>query len=132
MEHQRYLTRRRARFEGIGGKVNLPYGTVLYQQGGFIFHGKQRVCAVGSQNALDFFVQDDDGAGRLRGKLVDCILTELERKDSRYQERWNRVWESALCNKYRRSDSADFWLWSRAFYDAPLLDLRAIAALVTT
>lgn len=35
MEHKRYIARRRARFDGISGKVNIPYGTVLQQQDGF-------------------------------------------------------------------------------------------------
>ena len=30
-------------------------------------HKNQRVCAVGSQNGMDCFVQDDDGNGTLRG-----------------------------------------------------------------
>ena len=74
MEHKRYIARRRARFDGIDGKVNIPYGTVLSNQGGFLIHQNKRVCTVSSQNALDYFVQDDDGAGDLRGKLVDSIL----------------------------------------------------------
>ena len=31
---------------------------------------------------------------------------------------------------YRRSESEDYWLWARAFFDAPIFDLQAIAALV--
>ncbi|MEE0791701.1 MAG: hypothetical protein U0M24_01960 [Faecalibacterium prausnitzii] len=83
-----------------------------------------------SQNALDYFVQDDDGAGDLRGKLVDSIQRCLERRDAAYQTRWDKVWSSALCQKYRRSESEDYWLWARAFFDAPIFDLQAIAALV--
>ena len=83
-----------------------------------------------SQNALDYFVQDDDGAGDLRGKLVDSIQRCLERRDADYQTRWDKVWSSALCQKYRRPESEDYWLWAAAFYDAPLCDLMAIAALV--
>jgi len=35
-----------------------------------------------------------------------------------------------LCQKYRRPESEDYWLWARAFFDAPIFDLQAIAALV--
>ena len=97
MEHKRYIARRRARFDGIDGKVNIPYGTVLSNQGGFLIHQNKRVCTMSSQNALDHFVQDDDGSGDLRGKLVDSIQRCLERRDAAYQTRWDKVWASALC-----------------------------------
>ena len=61
VEHERFIARRRARFDGIDGKVNIPYGTALTCQDGFLMHKNQRVCAVGSQNGMDCFVQDDDG-----------------------------------------------------------------------
>ena len=104
VEHERFIARRRARFDGIDGKVNIPYGTALTCQDGFLMHKNQRVCAVGSQNGMDCFVQDDDGNGTLRGDLVG--------------------------QKYRRPESDDYWLWARAFFDAPILDLQAIATLV--
>ena len=93
-------------------------------------HKNQRVCAVGSQHGMDYFVQDDDGAGRLRGELIGSIRQKLECKDADHQTRWDRVWASALCQKYRRPESDDYWLWARAFFDAPILDLQAIATLV--
>ena len=65
VEHERFIARRRARFDGIDGKVNIPYGTALTCQDGFLMHKNQRVCAVGSQNGMDCFVQDDDGNGTL-------------------------------------------------------------------
>lgn len=130
VEHERFISRRRACFDGIDGKVNIPYGTALTCQDGFLMHKNQRVCAVGSQNGMDCFVQDDDGNGTLRGDLVGNIQRSLERRDADYQTRWNRVWASALCQKYRRPESEDYWLWARAFFDAPIFDLQAIAALV--
>ena len=130
VEHERFIARRRARFDGIDGKVNIPYGTVLSNQGGFLIHQNKRVCTVSSQNALDYFVQDDDGAGDLRGKLVDRIQRCLERRDAAYQTRWDKVWSSALCQQYRRLDLEGYWLWAAAVDNAPLCDLMAIAALV--
>ena len=85
MEHERFIARRRARFDGIDGKVNIPYGTALTCQDGFLMHKNQRVCAVGSQNGMDCFVQDDDGNGTLRGELVGNIQRCLERRDADYQ-----------------------------------------------
>ena len=79
VEHERFIARRRARFDGIDGKVNIPYGTALTCQDGFLMHKNQRVCAVGSQNGMDCFVQDDDGNGTLRGDLVGNIQQSLVR-----------------------------------------------------
>ena len=107
VEHERFIARRRARFDGIDGKVNIPYGTALTCQDGFLMHKNQRVCAVGSQNGMDCFVQDDDGNGTLRGDLVGNIQRSLERRDADYQTRWNQVWASALCQKYRRQTKQD-------------------------
>lgn len=44
VEHERFIARRRARFDGIDGKVNIPYGTALTCQDGFLMHKNQRVC----------------------------------------------------------------------------------------
>lgn len=51
VEHERFIARRRARFDGIDGKVNIPYGTALTCQDGFLMHKNQRVCAVGARTA---------------------------------------------------------------------------------
>lgn len=39
------------------------------------------------------------------------------------------MWASPVCQKYRREEYADRWLWSHAFYEAPVEDLERIAAL---
>ena len=61
MEHNSYIARKRARFSGIGGiPVNIPYGTVLEVKEDFILFDGRPVCAVTSQNAYDYFSQNDD------------------------------------------------------------------------
>lgn len=50
MEHERFIARRRARFDGIDGKVNIPYGTALTCQDGFLMH-KTSVCVLGARTA---------------------------------------------------------------------------------
>ena len=72
MEHERFIARRRARFVGIDGHVNIPYGTVLSNQGGFLIHQNKRVCTVSSQNALDYCVQDDDGVNEIIAKCIEA------------------------------------------------------------
>ena len=111
----RYVTRKRARFKSILGiDVNIPWGAVLEEQGGLLFWRGAAVC----------------GQGEVRGRLVGAIMARLERRDSGYQPRWDKVWKDHLCQKYRRPEHEDWWLWSYDFFNAPIADLRYIAALV--
>ena len=69
--HKRYVARRRARFKGCNGQqVNIPYGSILEAQDGFLLWKGQPLCVDTSQNAHEFFSQDDDGQGQERGQLV--------------------------------------------------------------
>lgn len=130
MQYKNYLCRKRARFDGISGQVNIPYGTALICQDGFLMHQNKPLCGITSQNAYDFFSQNDDGMGRERGDLVGRILSKLQKRDSGYQTRWNKVWEDARCQKYKRPEHEDHWIWNFDFYNGPVEDLRHIAGLI--
>lgn len=130
MQYKNYLCRKRARFDGISGQVNIPYGTALICQDGFLMHQNKPLCGITSQNAYDFFSQNDDGMGRERGDLVGRILSRLQKRDSGYQARWNKVWEDARCQKYKRPEHEDHWIWNFDFYNGPVEDLRHIASLI--
>ena len=130
MQYKNYLCRKRARFDGISGQVNIPYGTALICQDGFLMHQNKPLCGITSQNAYDFFSQNDDGMGRERGDLVGRILSRLQKRDSGYQARWNKVWEDARCQKYKRPEYEDHWIWNFDFYNGPVEDLRHIAGLI--
>lgn len=130
MQYKNYLCRKRARFDGISGQVNIPYGTALICQDGFLMHQNKPLCGITSQNAYDFFSQNDDGMGRERGDLVGRILSRLQKRDSGYQARWNKVWEDARCQKYKRPEHEDHWIWNFDFYNGPVEDLRYIAVLI--
>ena len=97
----------------------------------------QPLCVDTSQNAHEFFSQDDDGQGQERGRLVAAILARLETPPNagekcrtELQARWDKVWADPLSQKYKRPEHEDFWIWSHDFYDAPVEDLWHIAALV--
>lgn len=130
MEYGSYIARRRARFDGISGPVNIPWGTPLEAEGGYILLAGKPICTTTSQNAYDNFVQGDDGRGRERGALVAAILGRLEKRDAQHQTRWNKVWGDDACQKYKRPEHQDFWLWNHDFYNAPIDDLRHIASLI--
>ena len=127
----RYIVTRRFRGKAICGAVNLPYGTTCETQDGYlILDDGRRLCTVTSQNAYDYFSRDDDGMGRERGTLVHDIRRTLERRDAKYQSRWDRLWADEGANKLRRTEHEDYWLWSFAFYNADVNELRRISRLL--
>ena len=131
MRHEKYIARKRARFNAIGGHpVNIPYGTALECKGGFIMWQGKKLCYPTSQLAFEFFSQNDDGNGLKRGELVGKILSRLEKQDGNHQNRWDKIWADSLCRKYRRAEHEEHWIWNPDFFSAPVLDLRRIAALV--
>lgn len=125
-----YIVRRRARFLSICGPVNLPYGTEAFSDGAFLTVNGEKLCSITSQNAYDFFSRNDDGHGLERGKLVQDIRSTLERRDAKYQSRWDRLWADEGANKLRRTEHEDYWLWSFAFYNADVNELRRICQLL--
>ena len=125
-----YIVRRRARFLSICGPVNLPYGTEVTSDGAFLTVNGEKLCSITSQNAYDFFSRNDDGHGLERGKLVHDIRSTLERRDAKYQSRWDRLWADEGANKLRRTEHDDYWLWSFAFYNADVNELRRISRLL--
>lgn len=125
-----YIVKKRMKADGICGPVNLPYGMAVEAVDGMITHQGAAVCAVASRNAHLYFARDDDGRGRERGALTLAITKRLERRDKDHQARWDRVWEDSTCQKYRRQEHEDFFLWGHAFYEAPVEDLRYIAGLI--
>ena len=125
-----YITHKRFKGQAICGEVNLPYGTEVQCVDGILTIEGNPLCADHSQNAYDFFSRNDDGNGLERGKLTQAIRKTLEKRGKDHQARWDKVWEDSVCQKYKRKEHADFWLWNHDFYNANLTDLRHIAALV--
>ena len=130
METVKYIIKQRMRANGIGGRVNLPYGTAVEAVEGLIIHQGAAVCAVTSRNAHLYFARDDDSQGRERGALTLAITKRLEKRDKDHQARWDRVWDDPVCQKYRNPEHEDHLIWGHAFFEAPVEDLRHIAALV--
>ena len=130
MSYKSYIANRRAKFDSISGYVNIPYGTQLEADDKYIYFSGMPICAVTSKNAHEYFSQNDDGNGLLRGKLVHSIKRTVERKDISYQNRWDKIWDDPRCQQYKCSDRDDFWLWNHDFYNAEIEDLKHIAKLI--
>lgn len=130
MERVQYIAARRARFNAIGGPVNIPYGTTVEAVDGFLERDGLRLCAVTSESAHKYFARDSDGNGLERGQLTASIIAAVSKRDAGHGARWEKLWADRLARRYRRKDHADFWVWSHAFFEAPVEDLRHIAALI--
>lgn len=130
MAFVKYIIHKRFRAITLCGKVNLPYGTELEAQGRFVLYGDNPMCCVTSQNAYDHMARNDDGMGLERGKLTTNIIKTLGTRDDNYQIRWDKVWEDELCQKYKRIEHSDYWLWNFDFFNAEIDDLRYIDNLI--
>ena len=127
----RYIVTRRFRGKAICGEVNLPYGTTCEEHDGIlVLEDGRKLCADTSQNAYDYFSRDDDGMGRERGTLVYDIRRTLERRDTKHQARWDKLWADAGANRLRRAYHNDFWVWNHDFYNADVNELRRIRLLL--
>lgn len=124
-----YIIYRRFKTKAICGDVNLPAGTVCQAHGNMLFYNGKPLCVVTSENAHKHFARNDDGKGMERGGICHKIINRLQNKNG-YQERWDKVWEDAICQRYKRQEHADNWLWNHAFYNTSIEDLKHIAKLV--
>ena len=125
-----YIVPRRFKGKAICGYVNIPAKTICSEHDGTIYYGDKPLCVARSENAHIFFARNDDGNGMYRGELTRKIINKLIHKDSLYQKRWDAVWDDALCQKYKRHEHADHWLWNHLFFNADIKDLQYILALV--
>lgn len=130
-----YIVCMRFRQKAICGEVNLPAMTKCEAVGNVIsFRGKE-LCVTTSKNAHQYFARNDDGHGMLRGSLIRDIIKALgtnndHRTDNAYQDKWDAVWADSRCQRYKRVEHTDHWLWNHDFYNAPIEDLQYIARLV--
>ena len=124
--YSRYIARCRARFDGISGQVNIPYGAVLEVRDGLLYWKGEQLCATTKG------VRSRGTTAAERGALVAAILARLRPRNERdnCQSRWDKVWGDSLCQRYRRPEHEDRWLWSYDFFNAPVCDLQHIAALI--
>ena len=125
-----YIVHRRFKDKAICGEVNLPAFTICNTVSNFITYDGKPVCVDTSENAHQYFARNDDGQGMLRGKLTHAIQNNLAKRNKTYQNRWNKIWEDARCQKYKRVEYSDYWLWNHEFFNASIEDLKYIANLI--
>lgn len=126
----KYIVHRRFKHKAICGDVNIPAMSECELIDGFIYYNGKPVCTDTSRSGHMHFARNDDGNGMLRGKLTQAIQKILETDDDEHQARWDKVWDDETCQKYKRTEHADVWLWNHEFYNGPIDDLQYIATLV--
>lgn len=126
----KYICHKRFKGKAICGEVNIPAMTECEELNGIIFYNGYPVCAIASENAHKHFTQNGDGQGMARGRLTQEIQKTLAKRDKNHQTRWNKIWDDALCQKYKRKEHKDFWVWNHDFYNACIFDLKYIASLI--
>lgn len=127
-----YIVYKRFKGTSIGGDVNLPVFTICEELDGIIFYNDIPICAITSENAHLHFACNVDAQGMSRGKLIQAIQRKLKGNKFKpnYQDRWDKIWDDKLCQKYKRIEHKDHWLWNHDFYNAPIGDLEYIANLI--
>lgn len=126
----KYIVHKRFKDKAICGDVNIPALTECESHDGYITCGGKTICCEISENAHQYFSQNEDGMGMVRGSLTRAIQKVLSKRDKNYQERWDKVWDDEVSQKYKRADYEDYWLWNHDFFHADIDDLRHIAQLV--
>lgn len=126
----KYIVHKRFKDIAICGKVNLPATTSCICEENIILYDGKPICINTSENAHQYFAIDEDGNGLERGKLTQEIQKRLSKRDSDYQKRWDKVWEDKICQKYKREDFEDYWIWNHDFFNASIWDLKYIKSLI--
>lgn len=125
-----YIVHRRFKGHAICGDVNLPAMTECEKFEGMLLLNGKPICAAISENAHQYFARNDDGNGIKRGHLTQRIINLLSKRDNSYQMRWDKIWADSRCQKYKRKEFPDHWIWNHAFYSADIDDLVYIANLI--
>lgn len=125
-----YIVYKRFKDKAICGNINLPVNTICQLRDNMLFYNDKPLCLVTSYSSEQHFARNDDGQGLLRGKMTQAIIKKLSKRDNDYQTRWNKVWSDFCCNKYKRVEHTDYWLWNNQFYSAPIEDLKYIMKLI--
>ena len=126
-----YICFNRFKKNALCGEVNIPYGTKLDEANSIISYCENPICYTKSQNAYDYFARNDDGKGLDRGKLTAEIIKLLNnRKDGKYQNRWDRIWGDLSLLKYKRPEHPDHWVWNFDFFNASIEELNRIKSMI--
>lgn len=131
----KYMVRKRLRgIDTERKEVNIPYGTILECQAGWIRYRGRVLCFEDCQMQKNYLVQANSPNPKERATVIEDILYLLRRPGNHatpkeiqaYDSRWKAIWDDSELQKYRRNDFEDYWLWNNKFYDAEYVELLYI------
>lgn len=125
-----YITHKRFKQKSLTGDVNIPALSKCECENNIIFHDGRPICLSTSENGHQYFAINNDGKGLERGQLTQYIQKRLAKQDGRHDDRWYKVWNDKLCQRYKRVEHDDHWLWNDDFFKASIGDLQYIANLI--
>ena len=73
-----YITYKRFNGKSISGDVNIPYGTVLQERGGFLYLDERPICCVTSENGWEHFRPNTD-EGQRRQEILEKLYHWYEK-----------------------------------------------------
>lgn len=129
MQYQQYITKKRTRVDGICGRVNIPWGTILPVEGDFITYKGQPLCAVRSKTARDHLWGYDpqNPEAEIKRQEAVALLLATAPKDNgdalaSPSNPWNRY------GHLEQTPEAWVWAWDPAVEDLPLATAERLLA----
>ena len=114
----KYTTHKRFKAKGIDGDFNLPYGTLVEYDNGFLFHDGRRICRATSENGYEHF-HEDSPEGECRHEMI-TVLAEYYKNGGDVSDVYFREFASS---------ENDYWLHILRTMDTPRLTVLCLKRL---
>ena len=83
-----YITTKRFKRKGIDGDFNIPYGTAIESENGYLWLDGKRICLEKSAVMREYFARNDDDLGQKRSKIAHSIIDAMLMRDGESKEDW--------------------------------------------
>lgn len=124
MKYGQYIVKKRMRIEGINGRVNIPWGTVLPVSGDFIMHQGRALCATGSENRKAYFWgydPENPQAEIRRQETAAALLAVSPKGDADTLASPFNPWRKY--GHLEETPVGSVWIWDAAVEDMPQAQL---------
>lgn len=118
MKYNQYITKKRIKTDtAICGDINLPYGTICDVDGEFICYNGNIICAITSQNGIDYFwgYDSNNPEEEIERQKLSKKLDTLAPKD--YFEDKNNPWNNY--GYFSEDMRGMLWNWKESTLDLP-------------
>lgn len=122
MKYKQYIVKKRFKGKGIGGHVNIPYGTICDVSEEFIYYNGVPICAVTSQNAFNYFwgysrenPEQEIARQKAANQLFDSVPKDNGDELSEPKNAWNNYGELS-----QYGFGMYYWKWNDEIFDLSL------------